>query len=93
MHLWSTSNDSFGGEKADIGIMNPGGLRADLLFGEDGTVSYQDAASVQPFGNTLVTKDLTGAQLKDDPRGTVAARGLLASQAAPGHFRGPVLHL
>lgn len=83
MHLWSTSNDSFGGEKADIGIMNPGGLRADLLFGEDGTVSYQDAAGVQPFGNTLVTKDLTGAQLKE----------ILEEQWQPEGSSRPKLHL
>ncbi|EMR00544.1 choice-of-anchor I family protein [Paeniglutamicibacter gangotriensis] len=83
MHLWSTSNDSFGGQKADIGIMNPGGLRADLLFGKDGTISYQDAASVQPFGNTLITKDLTGAQLKD----------ILEEQWQPEGSSRPKLHL
>ncbi|WP_411731535.1 choice-of-anchor I family protein [Paeniglutamicibacter sp.] len=83
MHLWSTSNDSFGGEKADIGIMNPGGLRADLLFGEDGTVSYKAAAGVQPFGNTLVTKDLTGAQLKE----------ILEEQWQPDGSSRPKLHL
>ncbi|ASN38086.1 bifunctional metallophosphatase/5'-nucleotidase [Arthrobacter sp. 7749] len=83
MHLWSTSNDSFGGEKADIGIMNPGGLRADLLFGKDGTVSYKAAAGVQPFGNTLVTKDLTGAQLKE----------ILEEQWQPAGSSRPKLHL
>ncbi|WP_307579259.1 choice-of-anchor I family protein [Paeniglutamicibacter psychrophenolicus] len=83
MHLWSTSNESFGGEKADIGIMNPGGLRADLLFGKEGTVSYKDAASVQPFGNTLITQDLTGAQLKD----------ILEEQWQPEGSSRPRLHL
>ena len=51
---------------ADIGFMNPGGLRADLL-GLDGTprdVTYRQAANTQPFANTLVTMDLTGAQIK-----------------------------
>lgn len=83
MHLWSTSNKTFGGQKADIGIMNPGGLRADLRYGSDGTISYENAASVQPFGNTLITKDLTGAQLKE----------ILEQQWQPDGSSRPKLHL
>ncbi|KQO60342.1 bifunctional metallophosphatase/5'-nucleotidase [Curtobacterium sp. Leaf261] len=55
---------------AQIAFMNPGGLRADLLTastGADdpaGNVTYQEAAAVQPFANTLVVLDLTGAQIK-----------------------------
>lgn len=64
VQLWATSNGAFGGEPAQIALMNPGGLRADLLYGEDGSVTYREVASVQPFGNTLFTMDLTGAQLK-----------------------------
>ncbi|WP_230007447.1 choice-of-anchor I family protein, partial [Microbacterium sp. Bi128] len=66
VYLWATSeNPSFNGQDAQISFMNPGGLRADLLFGSDsGSVSYREAANVQPFGNTLVTLSLTGAQLK-----------------------------
>lgn len=59
MQRWKTG--------ADIGFMNPGGLRADLL-GLDGTpreVTYRQAANAQPFANTLVTMDLTGAQVKE----------------------------
>ena len=51
---------------SQIGFMNPGGLRADLL-GTDGTprvLTYRQAADAQPFANTLVTMDLTGAQIK-----------------------------
>ncbi|WP_198663712.1 5'-nucleotidase C-terminal domain-containing protein [Jiangella endophytica] len=54
---------------AQIAFMNPGGLRADLPFassGEgdaDGNVTYQEAALIQPFANTLVTTTLTGEQL------------------------------
>ena len=51
---------------ADIGLMNPGGLRADLI-GSDGTprvLTYRQAADAQPFANTLVTMDLTGTQIK-----------------------------
>lgn len=54
----------------DLAIMNPGGLRADLLFASsraedpDGNVTFREAANVQPFANTLVTLELTGAQLR-----------------------------
>ncbi|RKN42781.1 bifunctional metallophosphatase/5'-nucleotidase [Micromonospora endolithica] len=41
-------------------FMNPGGVRADL---DAGTVTYEEAFTVQPFANNLVTLDLTGAQL------------------------------
>ncbi|MGB4137920.1 MAG: 5'-nucleotidase C-terminal domain-containing protein, partial [Microbacterium sp.] len=59
---WSTG--------ADIALMNPGGLRTDISYASanegdpDGTVSYREAATVQPFANTLMTTELTGAQLK-----------------------------
>lgn len=52
-----------------IAFMNPGGLRADLLFAQsdgegDGVVTYREAADVQPFANTLNTMTLTGSQIK-----------------------------
>ncbi|MCJ1714207.1 5'-nucleotidase C-terminal domain-containing protein [Curtobacterium sp. VKM Ac-2922] len=46
---------------AQIAFMNPGGLRADLAGGD---VTYKEAAVVQPFANTLVVLDLTGAQVE-----------------------------
>jgi 5'-nucleotidase len=50
---------------AQIAFTNPGGLRADLrASGANGVVTYSDAFSSQPFGNTLVTLTLTGTQLK-----------------------------
>lgn len=49
---------------AQIAFMNPGGLRADLLYRTDGTVTYADAFAVQPFANDVVTKSYTGAQIK-----------------------------
>ncbi|NAZ87976.1 bifunctional metallophosphatase/5'-nucleotidase [Kineococcus sp. T90] len=42
-------------------FMNPGGVRADLDAGE---VTYEEAFTVQPFANNLLTLDLTGAQLQ-----------------------------
>lgn len=48
----------------DIGVMNPGGVRAELKYGADGTITYADAAAIMPFNNTITTVDLTGAQFK-----------------------------
>lgn len=45
---------------AVIAFTNPGGLRADLPAGE---ITYAQVFAAQPFGNTLVTFTLTGAQL------------------------------
>jgi 5'-nucleotidase len=47
--------------KAVAAFMNPGGVRADL---DAGPVTYEEAFTVQPFANNLVTLDLTGAQLQ-----------------------------
>lgn len=41
--------------------MNPGGIRADLNAGE---VTWGELFTIQPFGNDLVSMDLTGAQIK-----------------------------
>jgi 5'-nucleotidase len=45
---------------AAIAFTNPGGIRADLPAGD---VTYAQVFAAQPFGNTLVTLTLTGAQL------------------------------
>jgi 5'-nucleotidase len=44
--------------------MNPGGIRADLVYAPDGVVTYGDAFAVQPFNNLVVTLTYTGAQLR-----------------------------
>jgi 5'-nucleotidase len=49
-------------------FMNPGGVRADFLLAQsgiegDGNVTYGEAFTVQPFGNSLVTLTLNGAQV------------------------------
>nr|WP_314740057.1 bifunctional UDP-sugar hydrolase/5'-nucleotidase UshA [uncultured Haemophilus sp.] len=48
--------------KADIGILNGGGVRASLPEGE---ISYKDILTVQPFGNMISTLDLKGKELVD----------------------------
>ena len=49
------------GDPNFIGVQNPGGTRADLPQGE---ISYATAAAVLPFANTLMTTQITGAQVK-----------------------------
>jgi 5'-nucleotidase len=49
---------------AVIAFTNSGGIRIDLLKKADGTVTYADLFSVQPFRNDLVTLSLSGTQLK-----------------------------
>ncbi|WP_138960484.1 bifunctional metallophosphatase/5'-nucleotidase [Streptomyces sp. YIM 121038] len=54
--------------KAAVALMNPGGIRSDLVHKAsgsegDGVVTYGEAFTVQPFANTVNLVDLTGAQL------------------------------
>ncbi|MBS3928781.1 MAG: bifunctional metallophosphatase/5'-nucleotidase [Sphingomonadales bacterium] len=49
---------------AQIAFMNPFGVRAALVPGAGNMVKFGDIYAVQPFGNTLITQSLTGAQLK-----------------------------
>ncbi|MEL4503419.1 bifunctional UDP-sugar hydrolase/5'-nucleotidase [Luteococcus sp. H138] len=49
------------GDQDFIGVQNPGGTRADLPAGE---ISYANAAAILPFANTLMTTQITGAQVK-----------------------------
>lgn len=59
---WSTG--------ADIALMNPGGIRANLTYASSGAsdpagnVTYREAATVQPFANTLVTLTMTGDEIR-----------------------------
>lgn len=57
--LDATADAKFGG--AQIAFMNPGGIRQDFAAGD---VTYGQIFTVQPFGNSLVTLTITGAQLK-----------------------------
>ena len=50
-------------KKADFGIINPGGIRADLDPNGDGIVTLEESYTVQPFGNSYATVDLTEAQI------------------------------
>ncbi len=59
VQLWALNAD--GTREVDVVFMNPGGLRADI---DAGAVTYREGANVQSFANTLVTLDLTGAQIE-----------------------------
>jgi 5'-nucleotidase len=67
--LEATTPTDFGGAVA--AFMNSGGVRAGLLFSQSpggeppGAVTYGEAFTVQPFGNTLVVKTCTGQQIYD----------------------------
>ncbi|HET7328840.1 MAG TPA: bifunctional metallophosphatase/5'-nucleotidase, partial [Nocardioidaceae bacterium] len=66
--LWGTSGESGG---AQISFMNIGGVRSSFLVddisnGEDpGEITYSEAYDVAPFGNLLVSMDLTGTQIEE----------------------------
>jgi 5'-nucleotidase len=70
--LVATQPANLGG--AQIAFMNPGGIRGGatngFLFAASGAeapgeVTYGEAFTIQPFGNSLVTKTMTGAQIRD----------------------------
>jgi 5'-nucleotidase / UDP-sugar diphosphatase len=46
----------------DIGFMNSGGLRADLPAGD---ITVNDIWTINPFGNTIVTMEVSGKVLKE----------------------------
>jgi 5'-nucleotidase len=48
---------------ADLSFINTGGVRTDLVPNADGSITYAQIFALEPFGNNLVVKTLTGAQL------------------------------
>ena len=73
----SNGNDEF------IGIQNPGGTRDSF---DKGDITYEEAALVLPFANSLYTTEITGAQFiqvlnqqwQRDDKGEVPSRPYLA---------------
>ncbi|MCP3423920.1 bifunctional metallophosphatase/5'-nucleotidase [Nocardioides pinisoli] len=96
VHRWATSTPEAGA--AQIAFMNPGGLRADMVgnnaAGYPASLTYKQAAVVQPFANTLVNMRLTGAQIKTvleqqwqrDDKGVVPTRPFLRLGTSAGFF-------
>lgn len=81
--LAATKAASRGG--ADLSFINTGGVRMDLVPAADGSITYAQIFAMEPFGNTLIVKSLTGAQLKAlleqqfEPDGTLRASSLVPS--------------
>ncbi|AKF87074.1 hypothetical protein MFUL124B02_37180 [Myxococcus fulvus 124B02] len=66
--LAATRAANLGG--ARVAFMNPGGVRADISRdsnnpADKGEVTFGEAFTTQPFGNSLVTLTLTGAQIEE----------------------------
>lgn len=57
--------------RADVAMLNPGGLRADL---SQGPLEYGEVYEVLPFDNAVATLDLTGDQLVSLVRAAFAAK-------------------
>ena len=53
------------GNPVDIGMINAGGLRADLEPGSDGTITYKQSYDVMPFSNELGYVTIKGSDVKD----------------------------
>ena len=78
--------------------MNSGGVRGGLLYNQisggeqPGEVTYGEAFTVQPFGNTLVVKTCTGQQIYDvlNQQFNNPAAGLEPDHAALGERPLPV---
>lgn len=63
---------------AVVSFINAGGVRGNL---EAGPVTYGQAISIQPFGNSLVVLDVTGAELKQALEQGTGAGGQLTPSA------------
>ena len=67
--LAATQPSALGG--AEVAFMNPGGVRAGFTYPAsaakegDGNITYGEAFTVQPFGNSLVTVTLSNQNLRD----------------------------
>jgi len=47
--------------RVDVAFMNSGGIRNDLVpSGASGTITYNDAFNVLPFGNVVIVRTMTG---------------------------------
>lgn len=51
------------GGGAQLAFMNQGGVRADLVPGADGVVTFGALYAIQPFGNVLTVKSFAGRQI------------------------------
>ncbi len=77
--------DSYrGAGKADIGFVNGGSIRADLIY-EPGVLAKRDVLSILPFNNPIVKVEVTGKVLKQILEHGVARSGT-GEDSEPGRF-------
>jgi 5'-nucleotidase len=72
--------------RAQIAFTNATGVRTGLFPKSDGSVTFGQIFQMQPFGNNLVTKSYTGAQLKaalEQQFKTVDGKGRVTSLLIP----------
>ncbi len=70
--------------KADIGFVNGGSIRADLIY-EPGVLSKRDVLSILPFNNPIVKVEVSGKVLKQILEHGVARSGP-GEDSEPGRF-------
>ncbi|MQY14737.1 Endonuclease YhcR [Streptomyces sp. RB5] len=61
--LTDAQTEATTGYGADLALLNPGGMRADLVYKDGGKVTFADVYRTQPFEGPLWTMTLTGEQL------------------------------
>jgi 5'-nucleotidase len=78
---------------ADLSFINTGGARTDLVPRADGSVTYGQIFALEPFGNALIVRTLSGTQLKTvleeqfpDKNGKVEPRASTLVPSANFHF-------
>ena len=67
---------------AEVAFVNSGGVRGGL---EPGKITYGNLISIEPFGNTLVVLDLSGAELKAALEEGVGTGGQLNPSEGSGY--------
>ena len=77
---------------ADLALMNPGGIRADLTVEPGRPVTMSDLFAIQPFANELVVMTISGAQLRELlqrqlPKGDAPPRMLQVSNSLRYQWR------
>jgi len=82
-----------------VAFMNPGGIRDDLRYAptpgleaDNGIVRYEEAFSVQPFNNYLVSMDLTGADIWSLLGQQLDRQQRRFGHQVPAGQQGPALH-
>jgi 2',3'-cyclic-nucleotide 2'-phosphodiesterase (5'-nucleotidase family) len=67
--------------KADVAITNGGGIRGDRTYTAGTTLTRKDVLTELPFGNVMVTMDITGADLR-----TALEEGVSLVEDVAGRF-------